>query len=214
MNKHHQQTGFTLVEMLVVIAILGFVGIASFSMSGTAVRAKNALVDQEEAMFDSIRIWQWLERDIEQIVDRQARDALGEQLFALRASNAELHLSKTGWANPLKIKRSELQRVHYQFNALENQLIRTFWPVMDIDQDTKPIVQRFAKVTDFDLQLLNDVQQWVTVWPVDDGALLPGQSASVKAMPLLMKISLTTEGLGKITRLFLVPSYPYKQSDT
>lgn len=209
-----KSAGFTLVEMLVVVAILGFVGLASFSMSGTAVRAKTILADQEEAMFASIRVWQWLERDIEQIVDRPVRDELGEVEVALKVSNGELHLSKTGWANPLKANRSELQRVQYQFDGLDNQLTRTFWPVMDIDQDTTPIVQKFENVSEFDLQLLDNNQQWRTSWPLDNSVLLPGQSEAVNTMPMLMKVSLTTEGLGEVTRLFLVPSYPYQPDDS
>jgi general secretion pathway protein J len=66
-------SAFTLVEMLVVVGILGFIGLASFDMASMGVRVKRALIDQEKVMFDSIRLWQWIERDMAQLVDRTKR---------------------------------------------------------------------------------------------------------------------------------------------
>jgi len=128
--KSKKQRAFTLIEMLVVVAILGFVGMASFSMSSTAIRVKNSLISQEKIMFDGIRIWQWLERDMEQLVDRTVRGALGEHEFSLVLNNNDISFSKAGWGNPLAFTRSELQRVQYRFDSIEGELSRIFWPVI------------------------------------------------------------------------------------
>lgn len=214
MRRANKKKGFTLVEMLVVVAILGFIGIASFSMSNTAIYAKTALTQQEKTLFNSIRLWQWIERDVEQMVARPVRDELGEPLTALRVRDSEIHFSKTGWTNPLKSSRSELQRVEYQFDPLEKQLIRTFWPVLDRDQDTKATVQTFEGITAFSIEVLDSNEQWRNTWPQEQIALLPGQQASKQLMPQLLRIKLTTDALGTVTRLFLLPSYPYSDKGT
>ncbi len=214
MNKYwlrsKKQRAFTLIEMLVVVAILGFVGMASFSMSSTAIRVKNSLISQEKIIFDGIRIWQWLERDMEQLVDRSVRGQLGEHESSLVLDNNNVSFSKAGWGNPLAFTRSELQRVQYRFNSINGELSRIFWPVMDIDQDTKPVIQVFSGVTEFDFQVLNaSNDQWQGVWPSVENGLLLGESESIIPMPKLVRMSLTTDGLGKVSRQFLIPSYPY-----
>ncbi|TBR44256.1 type II secretion system protein GspJ [Marinomonas agarivorans] len=209
--SQQHKAGFTLIEMLVVVAILGFIGIASFSMSGTAIQARTALTEHEKTMFTSIRLWQWLERDLEQITSRSVRNELGEPLAALFMARQQIHFSKAGWVNPLKNNRSELQRVEYQFDPLEQELKRTFWPVMDRDQDTSATAQSFTGVSDFRLQVLGANEQWRDTWPPDQSALLLGQQASQIPMPQLLRVTVVTDALGEVTRLFLLPSFPYQQ---
>lgn len=214
-NSHFKQqasksssAAFTLMEVLVVVAILGFVGMASFNMSNSSIRVKHSLAQQETIIFDSIRIWQWIERDIEQLVDRQVRGALGEHEFSLIINSHDVSFSKAGWINPLEESRSELQRIQYRFDSIEGELLRTFWPVMDIDQETESITQVFSGIAGFELEALDNQEEWHNSWPVEQN-FLPGEVQSTLTMPRLIRVSLTTQGLGKVSRQFLIPSYPY-----
>jgi general secretion pathway protein J len=207
------QSAFTLVEMLVVVGILGFIGIASFDMASMGVRVKRALVDQEKVMFDSIRLWQWIERDMEQLVDRTVRDELGEFEFSLQLEDGELNFTKTGWINPLGLNRSELQRVRYQYDEDEALLKRTFWRVLDKEQDVVSVVQEFEGVSSFSINIMDTEVEWTDSWPpVSDGAL-PGEEESIVDMPWVIQINMATKGLGLVSRMFAVPSYPFDFED-
>jgi general secretion pathway protein J len=212
-NLNTNQSAFTLVEMLVVVGILGFIGIASFDMASMGVRVKRALVDQEKVMFDSIRLWQWIERDMEQLVDRTVRDELGEYEFSLQLEDGELNFTKTGWINPLGLNRSELQRVRYQYDEDEALLKRTFWRVLDKEQDVVSVVQEFEGVSSFSINIMDTEVEWTDSWPpVSDGAL-PGEEESIVDMPWVIQINMATKGLGLVSRMFAVPSYPFDFED-
>ena len=206
--KSHS-SAFTLVEMLVVVGILGFIGLASFDMASMGVRVKRSLIDQEKVMFDSIRLWQWIERDMEQLVDRTVRDELGEREFSLELDDGELNFTKVGWVNPLGVNRSELQRVRYQFDEEESLLKRTFWRVLDKDQDSIEVVQEFEGVSSFSINILNTEVEWTDSWPPVSDGTLPGEEESAIAMPWVVQINMATKGLGLVSRMFAVPSYPY-----
>lgn len=205
-----KKSAFTLVEMLVVVGILGFIGMASFDMASMGVRVKRALIDQEKVMFDSIRLWQWIERDMEQLVDRVVRDELGEYEFSLKLEGGELNFTKAGWTNPLGINRSELQRVRYQFDEDESVLKRTFWRVLDREQDVETLVQEFEGVTSFSINILNTDVDWTDSWPPVSDGTLPGEEEKAIDMPWVVQINMATEGLGLVSRMFAVPSYPFE----
>ncbi|KJZ13248.1 hypothetical protein TW85_13535 [Marinomonas sp. S3726] len=202
-------SAFTLVEMLVVVGILGFIGLASFDMASMGVRVKRALIDQEKVMFDSIRLWQWIERDMEQLVDRTVRDELGEYEFSLKLDNGKLDFTKAGWINPLGIKRSELQRVSYEYDESEGILKRTFWRVLDKELDVETLVQEFDGVSSFSINLLNTDVEWTDTWPPVNDGTLPGEVEKPADMPWVVQINMATEGLGLVSRMFAVPSYPF-----
>lgn len=208
-GKHKNVAAFTLVEMLVVVGILGFIGLASFDMASMGVRVKRALIDQEKIMFDSIRLWQWIERDMEQLVDRTVRDELGEYEFSLKLESNQLDFTKAGWTNPLGENRSQLQRVRYQYDEEAKQLKRTFWRVLDKEQDSTEVVQTFDGVSGFSINILDSDVEWNDNWPPVVDGTLPGEDEEVVDMPWVVQINMATEGLGLVSRLFAVPSYPF-----
>lgn len=199
-------SGFTLLEVLLVLAILAFVGLAAFDMAGSGIRVQKALTSQEDGLMSSVRLWQWLERDMEQVVNRPVRDGLGESEEALTLSSAVLMLTRSGWQNPLKLKRSELQRVEYRLE--DEQLVRVSWPVLDKDQETQPLTQHFAGVTEFKAELLAS-GSWQSDWPAEEQALLPGQTEAKVSMPTAIKITMNAKGLGEVYRIFPIPSFPF-----
>ena len=209
LRSKQKVSAFTLVEMLVVVGILGFIGLASFDMASMGVRVKRALIDQEKIMFDSIRLWQWIERDMEQLVDRTVRDELGEYEFSLKLDNGKLDFTKAGWINPLGVNRSELQRVRYEYDESEGLLKRTFWRVLDKEQDVETLVQEFDGVSSFSINLLNTDVEWTDTWPPVSDGTLPGEAEKPADMPWVVQINMATEGLGLVSRMFAVPSYPF-----
>jgi len=137
------------------------------------------------------------------------RDELGEYEFSLKLEDAELNFTKAGWINPLGINRSELQRVRYQYDEDEAVLKRTFWRVLDKEQDVVAVEQEFEGVSSFSINVLDTDVEWTDSWPpVSDGSL-PGEKESIVDMPWVIQINMATKGLGLVSRLFAVPSYPF-----
>ncbi len=203
-SKRSKQKGFTLLELLIVLGILSFLGIASFNMAGTGIRLQNAVEKQSTALEDAVRVWQWIERDLEQIVQKTVRNALGEKQDALLLEEERFEFSKAGWQNPLLYTRSELQRVEYEW--ADETLIRRFWPVMDRDQDSEPVEQVFEGIESVQISLLSE-DGWKNIWPEETSFLRvedsePKRDISIQA--ITVRLGLT--GIGTVERLFLVPT--------
>ena len=200
------QKAFTLLELLVVLAILAFVGMASFNMAGSGIRVQQAIESQTAGVEEAVRFWQWLERDMEQLVNRPVRDPLGEPQAALSLQGNRLVFTKTGWQNPLLYNRSELQRVEYEWQ--EERFIRRFWSVLDKDQQAKAVEQVFTGVSAVKVSLLGP-QGWLTQWPASDISNLRGEEEATAAMPTGIKIQLTLDSIGQVERMFVIPSFVY-----
>ena len=153
-----------------------------------------------------MRFWQWLERDMEQLVNRPVRDPLGEPQAALSLQGNRLVFTKTGWQNPLLYNRSELQRVEYEWQ--EERFIRRFWSVLDKDQQAKAVEQVFTGVSAVKVSLLGP-QGWLTQWPASDISNLRGEEEATAAMPTGIKIQLTLDSIGQVERMFVIPSFVY-----
>lgn len=207
------ERGFTLLELLIVLGILSFLGVASFNMAGSGMRLQKNIAAQSDALEDAVRVWQWLERDFEQMVNRPIRDSLGDVQSAVFLQNNQLLLSKSGWQNPLMYVRSDVQRVEYQWQ--DEKLIRRFWTVMDRDQDAKDIEQIFEGITKVQISLLGE-QGWTTFWPEMETTLRQANSnenLDNVALPQAVKVRLNLSGIGEIERLFIVPSMSLSQDE-
>lgn len=199
-----RRAGFTLLELLVVLGILGFVGIGALQMVRSGLSLQGSIQTQTEGLEQAIRVWAWLEQDVIQSLSRPIRDELGESEPALQVTDGLLTLTHSGWENPLQEQRSRLQRVIYEHQ--DEQLVRRLWQVLDRDQDSQAKEQRFAGVTGFSVEVLGDTG-WLATWP-PEATMLPGGVSAPVGTPVAARIKLNLSGLGEVTRVFELPSLP------
>lgn len=202
--SRQRYAGFTLLELLVVLGILGFVGIGALQMVRSGLSLQGSIQTQTEGLEQAIRVWAWLEQDVTQSLPRPIRDELGEPQPALQVADGVLALTHSGWENPLQEQRSRLQRVVYEHQ--DEQLVRRFWQVLDRDQDSEAKEQRFAGVTGFSVEVLGNAG-WQAEWPPEE-TMLPGGVAAPVGSPIAVRIQLNLSGLGEVTRVFELPSLP------
>ena len=139
MGSARPDKGFTLLEVLIAVFITSMISLGVWQVMNTLMNSREGIERVSGAFRDVQKTVALLERDLLQAVKRPVKDAYGERLPALtsRISGTELALTRQGWRNPLGEKRSELQRVAWEYDELEERLIRRYWPVLDRAQNTR-----------------------------------------------------------------------------
>ena len=95
--------GFTLLELLVALAVFSIMGAAAYSGLDSVLQTRAAVADQSERLGEVQMAFALLERDIEQIIARPIRDDFGQQQAALIGDNTGtvlLRFTRAGWDNP------------------------------------------------------------------------------------------------------------------
>lgn len=202
--------GFTLLELMIAIAIFALVGLATYRMFDSVMRSDAVIRSHEQGLRELARgIWT-LERDLAQVSPRPIRDAYGDSRPALLSANesgaeASLEFTRSGWRNPVGTERSQLQRV--QWRVAGDQLERTYWSVLDQDVDSQPRVQKVLPgVTSLQLRYLNQEGEWLSQWPPQ----MTGGSAeqSLALLPQAVEVRLQHRRYGELIRLLRLPDAP------
>ena len=138
MNRSVSNGGFTLVEVLIALAITAFVSAIAYTSFSTVLSGVESSQVTAERVYQLNRAWMMISRDLEQFVARPVRDEFGELEPALQggiAARFPLSFTRGGWHNPVGHARSELQRVNYRVE--EEALWRDSYPVLDRAGETK-----------------------------------------------------------------------------
>ncbi|MEN8216148.1 MAG: type II secretion system minor pseudopilin GspJ [Pseudomonadota bacterium] len=187
--------GFTLLELLVALAIFAVIAVMAYKGLDTILTAR-LQTDEHATQLARLQIaLTWLGRDIEQYIERPIRDQYGDRQQALQGTISHLELTRAGWRNPAQQQRSSLQRVAYH---LENKtLMRSYWWVLDRAQDARPLkMDLLNEVNEIQFRYLDENLRWREQWSPNEKASPP-----LKAI----EVTLTVLEWGRITRLFRVP---------
>ena len=130
--RNARSAGFTLIEVMISLAIFGMIAAAGVALLAFSVRAQgttDAVLDDLGAMN---RLSSILTADLAQAQDRPTRDERGVRLpaFAGAANTTPLlRLVRGGWANPDAAPRAEVQKVEYRLAA--GAIERVAYPALD-----------------------------------------------------------------------------------
>jgi len=196
--------GFTLLELLVALAIFGLLAVMSYSGLHSVLEQRSMTELEADRLGRLQKIYLIMQRDIEQVVPRPVRDEYGAELPPVAGAEV-LQLTRGGWRNPLGQARSTLQRVSYAFE--DEQLIRYTWSVLDRAQDSQPVRQTLSEdFTQMEIRYLEKTD-WKTSWTgtANDtlATALPGATAVV--LPRAIEITLEHKQYGKLVWLFRLP---------
>ena len=205
MNGRRHNAGFTLLELLVSLAIFALLATMAYSALNTVLNARKEVEQRAARLTELQTAFMVMERDIEEAVARPVRDDLGDEQAALKGGGVGtgvLTLTRTGWRNPLGVARSDLQRVDYVFN--KQQLLRESWATLDRGPGNEPYAEVLIDgVSAVDVRFMGEDRQWVGYWPPDSASNAQNQDAVL--MPQAIEISVDVNGWGRIVRLFRVP---------
>lgn len=216
MNRPGRDSGFTLVEVLIALAISAFVATIAYSSFTTVLVGVESTQATAERVYAVNRAWMIISRDLEQFVARPIRDEFGELEPAMQGGDAArfpLSFTRSGWHNPLGHSRSELQRVSYRLE--EEVLWRDSYPVLDRASETEAQeVALLEGVEDMELLFLDDVGNARTVgesseldsrnWP-ENWVIDTSQPGSVLRPPLAVELRLYLRDWGEMRRIYALP---------
>lgn len=203
--------GFTLLELLIAIAIFALLAIGTWRMLGAVIDSDEATRIQEQQLRELVRAVSAFERDVRQVVSRPIRDPYGEPRAALlgerQGDNDALELTRNGWRNPVGAQRSRLQRVRWQLSG--ERWERRYWTVLDQSQDSQPQVQdTLDGVTAMSLRYMDDNGDWQDSWP--PAGLT--EDERLERLPRALELTLEHRRYGELRRVLRLVDTPPRQA--
>lgn len=193
--------GFTLLELLVALAIFGLLATLSYGGLQTVMTQQSMTEEASDELGELQKLYLVMQRDIEQVMLRPIRDEYGDVQPAL-VGGETLQLTRAGWRNPTGRPRSSLQRVAYAFE--EEQLVRYTWLVLDRAQDSEALVQPLSgAIEEMRLRYLGANNEWSEQWPSVQAAADP--DSVPEALPKVVEVTMEHESYGPIVWLFQLP---------
>ncbi|MBL4940686.1 MAG: type II secretion system minor pseudopilin GspJ [Colwellia sp.] len=191
--------GFTLLEVLIAVAIFSIISLSSFTIFDTVLKG-DATAKQHSARQNELqRAFLIIERDLTQIARRSIRlngEAPLERLIqnssdSFASEEQAIAFVRHGWTNPgLLLPRSDMQAVAYRL--VEETLERLHFNFVDSVVGEEPKVRPLiSDVTELSFEYF-DGKEWQETWPQ-------------KSLPLAIAIEVETKDYGLIRRQFLVP---------
>lgn len=173
------QSGFTLLELVIAMAIFALLGLASWGLFDGVVRVQQGTRAHER----EFRSLQWAIATIE-------RDLLHITEQPVVLAQTRLQWQRSNWRNPLDQPRSERQALTYRLD--DGALWR------DSQGEGSPVVQRQKLLDDvrtLSWRLFDSQSGWRSDWPTGQG---------VKA-PLAVEVQLSAGRFESIRRVLLLP---------
>ena len=216
MGVRHVSAGFTLVEVLVAMAITALISVVAYGALSSALSGAESLRSAMVRSQDINQTLALLSRDIRQVVNRPISDEFDQRAPALSGgelSRYPLTLTRAGWHNSTGAPRSTLQRVRWWIE--DDVLWRAHFPVLDRTPGTEAIetamledVERFEvrflpTINDMksDRDDVIDDRNWRENWVLDVSQ--PGLELPT---PAAIEIVLQLARLGEVRRLYVLPS--------
>ncbi len=197
--------GFTLIEVLVAMAIFGVMSILAYQALGQTFFNADELGQRMDRLQAIQRTMRLLGRDLMQTAPRPVRDPYdGPSLPAIRTSATSLfalELTHGGWPNPAGLPRSTLQRVAWRIE--DGELVRLHWGVLDTTLNTDPVGTILLDgVESIEFRYLGPTGQWTNQWPpLDPNNQGP---ATLRLRPRVVEVILVLSDEGEIRRFFEV----------
>ncbi len=199
MRRLRVQRGFTLIEVMVALAIFGVLTALAYGALARTLSNADMLTESMDRLQSLQRTMSYLTTELLQTSPRSIRADLGQYepaLISSFASDFALQLTHGGWPNSAGVPRSTQQRTAYRIE--DGDLIRYHWNVLDRTVNNLPVTT--VMMTDVDSLTFRFLQvngEWTDQWP----PLSMQTSSNTIALPRAVAISLVLPDEGELTRI-------------
>ena len=195
------ERGFTLVELLIAMAIVAVIGVIALTGLSTVMQQQAIAEERTQRWRDIQFAMHVIAQDLAQVHPRAARDESGEtwEPGFLVGPNEQfaVELSRGGWTNPAGLPRGHVLRVAYDWEIDGNTLVRFHWPSIDRTLTTPPgRTELLTGVDDIRIRLLDRNGQWHQEWP----PLELSPPDSLVTPPRLVEFNIYLEDFGHLWR--------------
>ena len=195
-----RSNGFTLIEILVAVAIFGVMSMLAWGALGRSLSNADLLTERMNRLQAIQRTVRYISSDLMQSSPRSVRDEFGQTRIPAMISNAlgnfAIEFTHGGWRNPAGLPRSTLQRTAYRLE--DDELVRYHWRVLDRTYANEPVATVLLdNVESLLFRFYSDTGEPTDVWPPQDGS----GSISLNMRPRAVEILLTLQDEGEVTRL-------------
>ncbi len=223
--------GFTLVEMLIAIAIGAGISVMSYRALDGMIRSDER-VSLAVKQVDSLdRVWQYFASDLMHAVDRASRindlpamtGVFGDRLaqsdaVSLNEDDYLLRFVRGDRDNLLKLPRSSLYEVAYSLSQEDDIEGQTLWrdrrPI-DVDEASTEVPRKKRRLLDGVKRLQFEYlpqaftrlenSAWETGWPQQNANQVnvdEGDATAASGLPAAVRVTIDTVTLGEVVRIF------------
>jgi general secretion pathway protein J len=221
--------GFTLLEVIIAIAIFAMVSAMAYSGLANVLRSRERVEAERATWRTFTMLYLRLEDDLAEARPRTIRDGNGVTLPAMQGQATDtralgapaleftrggIFLPPTEDADPsptaapppvqTRAARSDMQRVAYRLS--EGKLWRLTWPDLDrgpqsLPQESPLLDDVVGEVQEFQVRFYANKDGWVNSWPP---LAANGTIKNPMELPRGVEVRLVLKGRGEFKRLFLI----------
>ena len=186
-----KRAGFTLVELLVAIAIFAVLSALGWKVFDYLIKVKERNAQHEQKLASLQQAYQQILKDTIQIAPLTS-NLNGEVQPALILQNGRFTFSKVGVTDPLLQGIPPEERVEYQYRADEQKVYRLkFRNLNQTGRDQPESSILLSDVEQFQITALNPNE--ITQWP--ESGLDLNRTENKQLLPKGIKINLTVQGV-------------------
>ena len=187
--KHSR--GFTLIEVLVAMAIFGVMSVLAYGALGQSlnnVELLSSRMDRTRAIQQTMRL---LGQDLRQVAPRPVRDTLSDgwrpAILTNLGTDFAIELTRAGWPNPAGLPRSTQQRVAYRIQ--DDELIRVHWLALDPSANDDPVATVLLEEVDSIVFNYMDASGQISeAWPPGEGQSAGGLLLRPRAIEVVLTL--------------------------
>jgi len=208
------QQGFTLLEIIVAMAIAALIGVGAMSLLDSATIAHQNIQTQGERYNNIERAMLFISNDLQQLAPRRFRDEFGDMKDNLSSDdstgNTQLNFTRLGRRNPAGLPRSNLEKLTYLVEDKQLRRISFLYPDgMSLESGlNRKLLENVEKLT---LSFF-DGETWSDFWPMDSSSS-PSTSSSAGDLPVAIKLTLDLSDIGPIYRLYVISDLKEKKNE-